>query len=169
MDKKDVSGRYEAALNEIAWSGVSRIHPGYTPRIIDKIYAKNEELNRVRRHPEGRTKQDWLSLVDKIKGELSDLIAQDDKIVVDNAQIDITYQTDMTKDAEKRKQTPETQLEAVRAVRNALLNESDWTQCKDAPISAKKDDAWVLYRNKLRDLTANCKSASEIKWPEPPE
>lgn len=40
-------------------------------------------------------------------------------------------------------------LEKLRAVRNQLLSESDWTQLPDAPVNK---EAWALYRQSLRDL-----------------
>ena len=39
----------------------------------------------------------------------------------------------------------------LRAKRNALLTESDWTILPDSPIADKT--AWQVYRQNLRDLT----------------
>lgn len=40
----------------------------------------------------------------------------------------------------------------VRERRNMLLLDSDWTQLPDAPINVEEKQAWVAYRQELRDL-----------------
>ena len=47
----------------------------------------------------------------------------------------------------------------LRIQRDALLNQSDWTQGSDSPLSNSKKDEWKTYRQSLRDLhkTANPK------------
>lgn len=37
-------------------------------------------------------------------------------------------------------------------IRKFLLDESDWTQVPDAPISEEEKDLWKIYRQKLRDI-----------------
>ena len=53
-------------------------------------------------------------------------------------------------------------LEILRANRDSLLSESDWTQMPDSPLSASKKTEWATYRQALRDLPANNSSASAI-------
>ena len=53
--------------------------------------------------------------------------------------------------------------EPVRQQRNLLLSESDYTQLNDSKVSNKED--WAVYRQKLRDITSNFGSASEVIWP----
>jgi hypothetical protein len=53
----------------------------------------------------------------------------------------------------------------IRAERNALLVASDWTQVADAPVDAA---AWAVYRQDLRDITAQTDPFS-IVWPAKPE
>lgn len=55
--------------------------------------------------------------------------------------------------------------EVVRRVRNAKLNESDWTQAADAPVNAA---AWATYRKLLRDVPQQEGFPENITWPEPP-
>lgn len=55
--------------------------------------------------------------------------------------------------------------EAVRAQRNRLLQESDWTQLPDVPIATK--DARAEYRQALRDVTEQA-DPFNIVWPQPP-
>jgi hypothetical protein len=52
----------------------------------------------------------------------------------------------------------------VRAERNARLTASDWTQGKDIPDSVSQ--AWVPYRQALRDLTSQGGFPFDVVWPE---
>jgi hypothetical protein len=52
----------------------------------------------------------------------------------------------------------------IRAERNKLLVESDWTQLPDAPVDAA---AWATYRQALRDITDQANPFAVI-WPESP-
>lgn len=66
--------------------------------------------------------------------------------------------------------TPPTieELEAtVRAIRNSLLAESDWTQLPDVPQSIK--DLWTPYRQALRDITEQTGFPTDVVWPTPPQ
>lgn len=54
----------------------------------------------------------------------------------------------------------------VRAERNRLLTDSDWTQVKDAPVDQA---AWAAYRQALRDITQQAGFPWEITWPEMPQ
>tara|TARA_B100000902_G_scaffold398149_1_gene463950 strand:- start:11495 stop:11866 length:372 start_codon:yes stop_codon:yes gene_type:complete len=53
----------------------------------------------------------------------------------------------------------------MRAYRNKLLVESDWTQGADVPNSIK--DPWATYRTALRDITT-ASSTAEVVWPTKP-
>jgi hypothetical protein len=56
------------------------------------------------------------------------------------------------------------QWNVIRAERNKLLVESDWTQLPDAPVDAA---AWATYRQALRDVTDQANPFA-IVWPESP-
>jgi len=56
------------------------------------------------------------------------------------------------------------QWTVIRAERNKLLAESDWTQLPDAPVDAA---AWATYRQALRDITTQANPFAII-WPESP-
>lgn len=61
-------------------------------------------------------------------------------------------------------------LEAeVRARRDKLLADTDWTQVLDAPISAESREAFRVYRQALRDITEQEGFPTEVVWPELPE
>lgn len=61
----------------------------------------------------------------------------------------------------------------VRAKRNALLSESDWTQVTDSPLSEEQKSAWKTYRQELRDFMDNLPtefdSVSGLDWPVEPQ
>lgn len=50
----------------------------------------------------------------------------------------------------------------VRALRNALLSASDWTQVADAPVDQA---AWATYRQALRDITSQEGFPHSVVWP----
>ena len=60
-------------------------------------------------------------------------------------------------------------LGRLRAVRNKLLLNSDWTQNADAPITAEKKTEWETYRQALRDITKTYTSLDDVVWPTKPE
>ena len=65
----------------------------------------------------------------------------------------------------------------VRTHRNNLLQESDWTQFNDSPLSDSVKTKWATYRQELRDfmdgltIPTNDKGYvkwEDIKWPKQP-
>lgn len=61
--------------------------------------------------------------------------------------------------------TPETEWHLIRAKRDRLLLESDWTQLPDVPLATK--ELWVEYRQQLRDVTLQ-QDPFNIVWPTHP-
>lgn len=57
----------------------------------------------------------------------------------------------------------------ARAKRDKLLDETDWTQTLDAPISAECREAFRVYRQALRDITEQEGFPETIEWPTAPE
>jgi len=56
--------------------------------------------------------------------------------------------------------------DALRAKRNALLGECDWTQVGDAPLTAEKLEAWKAYRQALRNLPGSGADVlGVVEWP----
>ena len=43
----------------------------------------------------------------------------------------------------------------VKLVRNQILNETDWTQTIDAPLTPEVKQTFAEYRQQLRDITAH--------------
>jgi len=56
----------------------------------------------------------------------------------------------------------------IRAERDRLLAASDWTQVADAPLTAEKKQAWVVYRQALRDIPQDFPTPDDVVWPEAP-
>ena len=60
---------------------------------------------------------------------------------------------------------------AVRAKRDYLLQDSDWTQMPDSPLSVEQKATWAEYRQDLRDITVtypDVKDPNEVVWPTKP-
>ena len=53
----------------------------------------------------------------------------------------------------------------MRAIRNDLLKESDWTQLPDATVDR---EAWATYRQALRDFPATWTPSFEADFPDTP-
>jgi hypothetical protein len=63
--------------------------------------------------------------------------------------------------------TPVLTWEEIRAQRNALLQETDWTALTDVgEVTNKKD--WVEYRKKLRSLPLDYPTPESVVWPQKP-
>jgi hypothetical protein len=58
--------------------------------------------------------------------------------------------------------------ENVRTQRNKLLEETDWTQFNDSPLSEESKLAWQTYRQELRDITTQEGFPHNIIWPTKP-
>lgn len=62
-------------------------------------------------------------------------------------------------------------LSYLRDMRDDLLQESDWTQMPDSPLSDAKKTEWATYRQALRDLPSsytNSDTIADIVWPTQP-
>lgn len=57
--------------------------------------------------------------------------------------------------------------EDIRLNRDKLLAACDWTVMPDVPLSAARKEAWLVYRQELRDIT-NQGSPLGLVWPTPP-
>lgn len=62
-------------------------------------------------------------------------------------------------------------LERLREVRTRLLEECDWTQVADSPLSNSKKTEWATYRTQLRNLPSsydNDDDITDVTWPTKP-
>lgn len=56
----------------------------------------------------------------------------------------------------------------LRAIRDALMLCTDWTQMGDSPLTAEQRAAWASYRQALRDLPDAYSGTGPIPWPKEP-
>ena len=62
-------------------------------------------------------------------------------------------------------------LSYLRDMRDDLLQDCDWTQMPDSPLSDLKKTEWATYRQALRDLPSsytNSDAVADIVWPTQP-
>lgn len=57
----------------------------------------------------------------------------------------------------------------IRATRDSLIAETDWTQLLDAPISDESREQVRVYRQALRDVPQQESFPDEVTWPEKPD
>jgi hypothetical protein len=59
----------------------------------------------------------------------------------------------------------------IRSKRKRLLDNSDWTQAADSPLSDTAKAEWAAYRQQLRDLPddqGSVNSIDDVVWPTSP-
>lgn len=54
----------------------------------------------------------------------------------------------------------------IRETRKSLLTQTDWTQVSDTPVDKA---VWAIYRQALRDITAQSGFPTNVTWPIKPE
>ena len=59
-------------------------------------------------------------------------------------------------------------MEDLRAMRNQMLMDTDWTQSPDSPFTDSEKTSWKTYRQSLRDITKTYKTLDTVKWPTEP-
>jgi len=66
---------------------------------------------------------------------------------------------------EPREPTDAEKWLAIKRVRNELLTACDWTQLPDAVLTVEEKEAWVIYRQKLRDIPQNYQLPEDVIFP----
>ena len=95
------------------------------------------------------------------------------KIQINNTVRDMTAEEQAAYDAEQV--TPlsalNQSLSDLRENRNKLLQECDWIELNNAPLTSNKKTEWQTYRTKLRDITNGLDTVDKVKavtWPTKP-
>jgi hypothetical protein len=57
----------------------------------------------------------------------------------------------------------------IRRERDVILQNTDWTQLNNAPLTAEQVTAWATYRQDLRDLPQVFDDPDFVIWPDQPE
>ena len=86
--------------------------------------------------------------------------------VVDGVEIEMTAEEVAAKLADEAARDQD--FTFVRAQRNGVLRDCDWTQLPDVPLDADEVSAWATYRQALRDLPSTSDTVSGLTWPTPP-
>ena len=86
--------------------------------------------------------------------------------MVDGEVIELTE--DEVKELDKRHAEADLDFTMVRADRDSLLRDTDWTQIADATLGSHTAEEWAAYRQELRDLPAGFTKVSEVVWPDDP-
>ena len=95
------------------------------------------------------------------------------KIQINNVVRDMTAEEQAAYDA--RQVTPLSALNQsltdLREDRNKMLQECDWIELNNAPLTSSKKTEWQTYRTKLRDITNGLDTVDKVKaviWPTKP-
>lgn len=59
--------------------------------------------------------------------------------------------------------------EEIRNQRDQLLNDTDWTQLGDSPLTTQSKASFASYRQSLRDITEQAGFPTAAEWPQLPE
>jgi hypothetical protein len=99
-------------------------------------------------------------------------LGENDKItgsyfVIEETEV-VEYQTVSQKTDSEIQDLINQQWINIRARRSIELQECDWTQLADVPMSDEKKLEWATYRQSLRDIT-NFDSPDHVVWPSKPE
>jgi hypothetical protein len=74
-------------------------------------------------------------------------------------------QVHMLIDKDESKITDEQWLTIARWWRNALLNESDWSQVPDNSLDESQRESYRQYRRELREITESVSDPKKIVFP----
>ena len=87
------------------------------------------------------------------------------KIQINNVVRDMTAVEQAEFDA--RQVTPPTAFEQsminLRAERNKLLQECDWIELNNVPLTSSKKTEWQTYRTNLRDITNGLDTVEKVE------
>lgn len=57
----------------------------------------------------------------------------------------------------------------INIKRKTLLQQSDWTQIPNNPLTVEQQEAWAVYRQELRDITNQSGYPFNVIWPTLPQ
>lgn len=132
-----------------------------------KTYINTDSSGRVKSHTSSNAKTDIIpdDQIDVTDLELPDDFLQNlNKYVYDNGVIRLA-----TDEENAAIDFPdEDYWNVLRADRNRLLAECDWTQAVDAPLTDQKKTEWQTYRTALRTLPDTTTDPRTPTWPTKP-
>jgi hypothetical protein len=86
--------------------------------------------------------------------------------IVNGEYIELT--TEELKELEDRAAAADLDFSHIRARRDGMLRDTDWTQIADAALGDHTAEEWATYRQELRDLPAGFTKVSEVVFPDDP-
>lgn len=104
-----------------------------------------------------------------MKKTVIDFSKRDENGKVSAVSVDMSDEEIRIREAEGKADGTEAErkMRALRIFRNKKLAETDWTQCSDVPDTIK--NAYITYRQALRDITKTHNDPRTVVWPDKPE
>ena len=96
-----------------------------------------------------------------------DMVSNGSYMVIEESEV-VEYQSARPKTQDEKNIEIENLWESIRSQRDTYLNQSDWTQINDSPLSEIHKNNWRLYRQELRNIT-NQEDPYTIIWPTKPK
>lgn len=137
---------------------------GY-PRPIPQIWENISNFHVL--DPETHRKYGWYPLrVVKVELQEREVITGN-LFVIEGDEV-VQYEQKREKTAEELEQEANQEWESIRSQRTIYLQECDWTQLPDSPLSVERKIEWQIYRQALRDITT-FPTPAEVIWPQSPD
>jgi|AOAMet2_C43A7_35_1029302.scaffolds.fasta_scaffold15521_2 hypothetical protein len=95
---------------------------------------------------------------------MEELVYDENGIIISHNGPDISGFAGLTQTQINNK-IAESDLNLLRDARNKKLSITDWMANSDVTLS----DEWKIYRQKLRDITKNYTSLTNVEWPVEPK
>lgn len=90
------------------------------------------------------------------------------KRIIDGVEIEMT-QAEIAEHRALQSDEETSLAVAIRAKRNRLLSDSDWTQLKDSTLDETAQVLWQAYRQALRDVPQQERFPYTVTWPMVPD
>ena len=71
--------------------------------------------------------------------------------------------------AEEKAELQAQMWKSIRSERDQKLQNCDWTQLNDVPLTSNQKQQWVVYREQLRNITSQTDDPALIVWPIQPQ
>ena len=156
----------ENELNKVVYQKVQRDpYPDPTPLMDNSVQRQELSDLLAERIPRPATKDKYLSRLDELKSQIVTIDNQNAIIITKNNANNKAVDDKFTADIAAAKLDPDNMWEAIRAVRNYKLSQTDWTQTVDCQLSDEDKAAMQKYRQSLRDIPQNNDNPKQVDLP----
>lgn len=160
---------FEMELNNIVYKAVKRTEYPSSPIPISDAELRTELKNlKSGIIPRPKTKEEYVALLASLETQISDIKAQNEKAQVEYQTVKKTIDETFDAAIQAAKLDETNRWAAIRAYRNYLLKECDWTQLPDNSLSEESLIAWKTYRKLLRDLPQTFIKSNDVVFPVKP-